>query len=449
MPIRGLLYLYILFIGSVGLISYRKSIYLTWMTILFVPTILLEQNLKFGIPAEGYIMYASVFSELIRKKRRVYWISFFTHIQSAILLYLLISLIIIFLSQTVPIKNQLQQLLIEIAMLLFVFQTFLHVKDQPASAFSLRRIVCWTIIFNIVFCFIFEVIIGVNPAGMPLYILLGQDDNEFIVDMIESERGALSFRAQTIYRHPLSLGQYMLALLPLFLSRNRLRFSSLYLLIVCILIVLSGSRGVIVPMLFVLFLVFLKNVKTNFRKFMMFLIIMVIAISFVPDRKWNNFVKEAEPFVASIQFWDDEKQKENDIEGSSMELRVNQFNAALEEINDNPIFGRGYGYRDYYIGKHNALHPDLLGFESVLLLYLVERGWIGLFFFFIIIRYIYKLFKKETDEASIIRYIFLSYIISIVMTGVRPLTLLFVCLASLIAIGISKDMVMNHEEKVE
>ena len=172
---------------------------------------------------------------------------------------------------------------------------------------------------------------------------------------------------------------------------------------------------------------------------------MVIAISFVPDRKWNNFVKEAEPFVASIQFWDDEKQKENDIEGSSMELRVNQFNAALEEINDNPIFGRGYGYRDYYIGKHNALHPDLLGFESVLLLYLVEGGVIGLLFFFIIVRYIYKLFKKETDEDIIIRYIFLSYIISIVMTGVRPLTLLFVCLASLITIGISKNMVMDKE----
>ena len=87
----------------------------------------------------------------------------------------------------------------------------------------------------------------------------------------------------------------------------------------------------------------------------------------------------------------------------------------------------------------------MLGFESVLLLYLVEGGVIGLLFFFIIVRYIYKLFKKETDEDIIIRYIFLSYIISIVMTGVRPLTLLFVSLASLIAIGISKNMVMDKE----
>lgn len=449
MPIRGLLYLYILIIGSVGLISYKKSIYLIWMTLLFVPTIVLEQSLKFGLSAECYIMYASVFSELVHRDRRQCWISFFTSNQNAVILYLLVSLTIIFLSQTVPIKTQFQQLLTEIAMLVFVLQTFLLVTDQPASAFSLRRIVCWVVIFNMFFCLFFEVMLGVNPAGMPLYILLGVDDNEFITDMIDVERGGMSFRAQTVYRHPLSLGQYMLIILPVFLMKGKQTLKLVYAFFICSLIVLSGSRGAMAPMILILLLSLKSNIGANLRKFSLFLMVVAVAVIFVPDKQWKHLNKEIEPFVASIQFWDDEKQKDNDIEGSSMELRINQFEAALDEISDNPIMGRGYGYRDYYIVKHNALHPDLLGFESVLLLYLVERGWLGLLFFFVMVGYIYKLFKKETDEETIIRYIFISYILSIIMTGVRPLSLLFVCLACLIAIGISTNMAMDHKESVE
>ena len=441
MGIRGLFYLYILLVASVSLASYKKGIYLIWLTLLFIPTIILEQWIKLGMPLMTVLMFCSIIMELRLVERRSLWRDFFVDNQKAILAYLFIAFVIIFLSQTVPVIEQFRCLCCEIAMLLFALQTFILVKNDIQAASALRKIVCWAIAYNMAFCIIFEMFLGVNPAGMPLYIILGEDDNEFITDMIDAERGNMSFRAQTVYRHALSLGQYLLVILPLFLTKGKIMMKFIIVIMICFLILVSGSRGAMVPMILVLLWGFWglqKGSGSLLRKSVLFIIIFMIAASFVPNKVWKKVSMEVEPIVASIQFWDDDKQKDNDISGSSMEMRFDQFDAALTEIEDNPIFGRGYGYRDYYIYVHNALHPDLLGFESVLLLYLVERGWLGLVFFFMMTYFIYKLFVNDLSEKTIIRLVFIGYLLSIIMTGVRPLTLLFVCLTCSIVYGLSQ-----------
>ena len=440
---KGFLILYILFVASVSLMSYKKGIYLVWLTLLFVPTIILEQKVGMNIILETFLMLGSVISELRFIERKNLWKQFASDNQKAILAYLFVSLLIVLLSQTVPVKTQLRTLLTEIAILMFSLQTFVLVKFDERCAIVLKRIVCCAIVFNVVYCVFFEMMVGVNPAGMPLYILLGVDDNQFITDMIETERGGLGFRAQTVYRHPLSLGQYMLVLLPLFFVRGNHYLKLFFVFLVCFLIVVSGSRGAMAPMIIVLFLSFRSNIGAHLRKFALFLVSVAVAISFVPEKQWKQIKRDIEPFVASLQFWDDQKQYENKIDGSSMEMRFNQFDAALSEISDNPLFGRGYSYRDFYIFKHNALHPDLLGFESVFLLHLVERGWIGLLFFFMIVYYLYKLFVNDMPDRTIFKYVFLGYLLSIIMTGIRPLTLLFVCLSCSIIYG------TIHERRID
>lgn len=437
MAIQRLLYLYILFVASVSLVSYRKGVCLIWLTLLFIPTFILEQRVTMNLSMLTILLLIPVISEFRLSERRIVWRDFFTNNQNAIFLYFIVSISIVFFSQTVPYGTQCARIIDEIAMLLFSLQTFFLVKNSEKSAIALKRIICSAVIFNIIYCVYFELIVGLNPAGMPLYILLGQGDNEFIVDMIDLETGGLSFRAQTVYRHPLSLGQYMLVLLPLFLMKGKFILNFVFSFIVCALIVLSGSRGALAPMILVVFVSIIKKSHFNLRKFVVFIVAIIVVISFIPNRQWENFTKEAEPFVASLAFWNDEKQKENNITGSSMEMRFNQFDAALVEIEGNPIFGRGYGYRDYYIFRHKDLHPDLLGFESVLLLYLVERGWLGLFFFFVILYFIFKLFKKQATCRTEINMVFIGYLLSIIMTGVRPLTLLFVCLTCSTLVGLS------------
>lgn len=437
--------MYILFVASVSILSYKKGVYLIWLTFLLVPTIILEQTIKLNLSMETILLLGSVISELRYTERRTYWKKFFTDNQKAIIAYLFVSFTIVLLSQTVPMKVQFVRVLDEIAMLLFILQSFLLVKNEENTTRVFLKIVCWAIIFNMAYCVFFELIVRINPAGMPLYLLLGEGDNQFIEDAIDAERGGMSLRAQTVYRHPLSLGQYMLVILPLFFMKVKIAFKVVYAFMICCLIVLSGSRGAMAPMILVLFFCIKSNIGAHLRKLALFLIVVVVGISFVPDKQWKQFNRDIEPFIASLQFWDDQKQYENKIGGSSMEMRFNQFDAALKEIEDNPLFGRGYGYRDYYIYVHNALHPELLGFESVLLLILVERGGLGLLFFFIMLYYIYKLFRNEMIDKSTISLVFLGYITSIVMTGIRPLTLLFVGLTCTIACGFSA----KQEEKID
>ena len=439
---KGYIFIYVLVIATVSLISYKKGNYLIWSSFLFVPTILLEQPLFMGIAVMVVLMIGSVISEMRYSKRRLLWINFFLENEKAVLLYISVSFIILFMSQTVPLGFQARSLLVEIAMFLFALQTFLLVKSGEVQSLFLRRLICCAVFFNLVYCVFFELFVGINPAGLPLYILLGVDDT-LLEDMIDEERGGLSFRAQTVYSHPLSLGQYMLVILPLFLQNTNQGVKLVYTLIICCLIVMSGTRGAMVPMALLLLL----NLRSSFKSILpkvagCILILSVVVIS-ISEKQRKLFSREIEPVVASLQFWDEDKQVDNDIKGSTMQMRFDQFDAALREIDKNPIFGLGYGYRSYYIVKHHAGHPDLLGFESVLLLYLVERGWLGLLFFFFIVYYIYKMFSSSIKDKSPIKYVFFVYLLSIIMTGVRPFTLLFVCLSCIIFYDLLKEPEQN------
>ncbi len=165
----------------------------------------------------------------------------------------------------------------------------------------------------------------------------------------------------------------------------------------------------------------------------------------MPDKK--KLEKGADTFITSLQFWDDKKQKEKNITGSSMEMRLNQFDAALKEIRFSPVFGRGYSYRDYYINKYNQLHPELWGFESILLLYLVERGWLGLFFFFIVILFLYRRFVRNISDKLILIMIFGGFLLSIIMTGIRPFSLLFLLLSGSVASGLSTKKSYSKDKR--
>lgn len=391
------------------------------------------------------LMLGSFVSEMRYTISRECYVSFFRVNQKAIMLYLLISFFIVFLSQTVPIGYQLRRLFDEIVMLLFIMQTYFLTKNDNEASKVLLRIICGVLLFNIIYCVYFEVILRINPAGMPLYILMGVNDSDFIVDMIESERGGLDFRAQTVYGHPLSLGQYLLVMMPLFLIDGKRRANFLILIIICSLIVLSGSRGAIAPMALVLLLGYRVSFRKHAPKVLLALLTLLLLGAFLSDRAVKKVNREIEPFVASLQFWDDKKQYKSGIGGSSMEMRIDQFEAAQNEISANPIMGRGYGYREYWQNKHNGLHPNLLGYESVLIYYLVERGWLGLFFFFVMIFYMYKIYSAETRNVMALKLIFLGYLSSIIMTGVRPLTLLLVCLSCSIVCGIKPF----YEESIE
>ena len=63
-----------------------------------------------------------------------------------------------------------------------------------------------------------------------------------------------------------------------------------------------------------------------------------------------------------------------DTQGSSVELREMQFNAAYNEFIKSPIFGNGIGAINDLKEKSN----EILGAESFIFYALVERGFLGL-----------------------------------------------------------------------
>ena len=71
--------------------------------------------------------------------------------------------------------------------------------------------------------------------------------------------------------------------------------------------------------------------------------------------------------------------RQTNVEGSSFEMRFEQFNGCLREIRDCIVFGKGYGWSSYYISIHE-LHSCVISFESLVFVVLCNNGIVGCLF---------------------------------------------------------------------
>lgn len=96
--------------------------------------------------------------------------------------------------------------------------------------------------------------------------------------------------------------------------------------------------------------------------------------------------------------------KNSNVTGSSMELRTVQYAAVLYHVQDNPLLGCGYQYflidMGWGQGREFLLDPRLAGLEGVIMNYILERGFIGVFlyllFYISILYYFYTNRKKAS-----------------------------------------------------
>lgn len=435
MTLKIFLYIFILLVATISIYSYKKGVYAVWLAIMLLPPIIHMTPIVSILNFNSILMLCPILSEWRSNKNRIAYQNLLFH-NYFFLLYIFIVGIIVLLSHTVPLRAQIEIYISEIITMLFVIQNYILFKSNPSSCKFMLGFISIILLFNIVYSIFFEIILRFNPAGNYLYILLGKGDSEFLVDMNEYARGTFAYRIQTVYGHPNSLGQYLVVLLPLFFVKMKINFRWLYIIGACFLILLTGSRSAIVPMTIVLLLSFGSSIKEHLVQLLFVSLTIIVVLMFVPDRTMYSIEKNVEPFVAGLSFWDDNEQSKKGISGSSMDMRQTQWKASNKEIRNNPLFGQGLGYRDYWQLKHGGLHPELFGYESVIFYYLVERGWIGLVSFFIFLFYLYRLFTSNSNDNNTIRLIFLSYIISLIMIGVRPYSFILVCLASSLICGL-------------
>lgn len=359
-------------------------------------------------------------------------------VKPIIVLLSVYSLLILF-SETVPYKNQFYSLFNELLSFLIIIETLVYTSHSKQNKIVLLKVITYSILINIAYSLICEAYLQVNFAGRPLYILLGMDSNEYLIDMIESSRGAFSFRMQSTFGHPLSLGQYFLILVPIYFCSlsgigNKTRIATLIFLVISI--ILSGTRGAIFPLLVIVIIFLIRFSKIKLLKYsLLSFCFFTITYILLPIKIQMSINQQTSDFLTYIQFWDDRKQNKSNLSGSSVSMRLEQFEAATNEIKNNPLFGRGRAYREYYQNQHSQMHPKLLGYESFILLILVEQGWIGLLFFIIITFSMYQIFRKRTNNVTILRLIFIAYILSTLITGIRPYTFLILGLTASILIN--------------
>ena len=126
----------------------------------------------------------------------------------------------------------------------------------------------------------------------------------------------------------------------------------------------------------------------------------------------------------------------NDISGSSIEMREMQYNTVLYYIMDNPIFGRGYrffyfdlGWGKFYSG--GRMDADLRGLEGVHLNYLLERGLFGYISYLLFYLSLFGIIIKSKGEkvakimAASTVLIYLSFSHMTGELGTAPIALFF------------------------
>lgn len=423
--------LVILFIVQIAVCmkSYKNGLLMFWGILLVVPsTILIKTFIFINVLTISSIIacMAAILNQECNKE-----ITCFIKRYSKTLLMLIgISLLCTVLAETVPLIEQLLSLFKEIWMYIVIFITFFTVKNDIRFTKQLFICVLLGICFNILYCIFFELVLRENPCGAPLSSLM-MLNTKFSTDMINTKRGAFDFRLQSIFGHPLSLGQYMLILYSLILFYGKHYHGILYKVILFAMpavIFLTGSRSAYVPLLLLIvcYVLFITPKRLFFTGTTSFFLTLFVYLS-LPNKQQEA----VDRYIYSIQFWDENKQKKAKIYGSSMKLRLNQYDAALYEIKNNFWFGKGIHYREWYQHKYRRIHSKLLGYESIVLLYTVERGIIGFILTLYIVFYMCFYFAKSSVYNKNVLYLLYGcYLLSVFVTGVRPFSLLLLGLCS-------------------
>lgn len=369
--------------------------------------------------------------------KKLHSIIYETFIQNKKILrfFLFFNCLLIVFSSTVPWNIQFLKLIDEFLILFIILLTYQYSQKDFLFVKSLTKYLIIALLINFVFTIYFELILKFNPTGQPLYLLLGIADSGFTVDMIDSARGVLNMRVQSITGHPLSYGQYLLIFLPLFMlqSNKRKTIAKIMIYLITLIVLLTGTRGAIFPLFIIWIYYFINNKPSATIQRVLFIIIsIVLLIQLLPTKYQNNINNIANTFQTYIYFWDDNLQAKQSIEGSSMQMRFEQFAAAQKEIENNPLFGRGKWYSGYFQIKYKGLHPILLGYESFALLILVEQGWLGIFLFLYMHWLLYKKFSQKIRWRSFLTITFIAILLSELMTGIRPFSFLILGLTAIL-----------------
>lgn len=263
---------------------------------------------------------------------------------------------------------------------------------------------------------IYNYITKTNPYV--LYVCTITNNIDATSYFLEEERGTISSRVSSTFTHPLIYGEFILLITSyLYYQLKHSVKKIFYWIFMCFLFIcgiISGSRSTILPLFLIPVIDLLYHKKEKLILYILgFIVIIPIIISFVPSKYQSTF-------KSLFFFW----QNNNNISGSSLDLRLEQLNFCFRIIEDSPILGKGFGYiRDF-----GSKFTEMFGYESFLFQTLVENGILGSIIFFglfwTLTKYLYKQCKNRYQKAQSLS-LCICYSICIFLTGISYSTFSF------------------------
>lgn len=240
---------------------------------------------------------------------------------------------------------------------------------------------------------------GSNPYAFALNQMYSIRANQVNVlsDMLDTRGGMMT--TSSTFEHTNGWGCFLPITFVLFLYLYDLKkkiFNEKFLLFILILlsvgVIICGKRSAYVSYMafWVAFFILTHRIKMKYVFYTVItLLALAILIPMIPEL--SKFPKTLE---ASIFFWDDKLLVKNDVGGSTMELRINQLIYPWVEIQNNLLFGHGFGWTGVYLAKTENIHPFLYGFETIFSEAVCNGGIIGAAL------WIWLLFKSFQYSAS-------------------------------------------------
>lgn len=226
------------------------------------------------------------------------------------------------------------------------------------------------------------------------------------------------FRVQALFANPFDYGYTCIILLyiaTLLYNKGFMTIKKYYISLACCIfgIVACGSRSVILTAI-ISYLIYIILAKSFSKKLYIIFIATILSIT-----SYNLIPSVNDKVNQTLSIFTDSSG--NKVEGSNLDMRETQYLTTVFYIKDNPLFGRGKDFFYIDLGwedidkDRDLVITDLAGLEGVVMSLLLERGIIGVIFYFIFyitlfFKFIrYKKYDKETScigISIIIAYMF-------------------------------------------
>ena len=248
-------------------------------------------------------------------------------------------------------------------------------------------------------------IAGSNPYLLLIMPLNGSEFNDAYAST--ENAGRIFGRISGVFSHPMTNGLFLsLSAIYVFFQildsskpKEKMFFIAL-LVVVFLSIFFIGVRSAIAASALGLLLFILIERKFQLAFALLIgSIVLLLVISQIPGMG---------DFIYSIV-----DSKSSAVGGSSVAMRESQLNGALQEIEFNPLFGKGYGWTIQY-KLTRGLHPVLLSFESLLYVVLCNNGIVGVIIWIVMLIAFLKRVRRTFESryfalVAVLMTVYVSY----------------------------------------